>query len=450
MVYDGHDFALEAVEKGAVVIVCSRPLSFESDISIVLTENCRKTLAELAARFYDYPAQKLKVVGVTGTKGKTSTTYMIKSILEQGGLKTGLIGTVETDTGRRIIPSGQTTPESLNIQQYLAEMVNSGCQTAIIEVSSQAMKQHRVYGICFDLAILTNVAEDHISPFEHHDFDEYVACKSLLFSKCRKGIVNLDDPCAGRFLERCRDAVTYGIHNPADLNAEKIDYVRIPGKFAMEFQTKGRYNINLVVGAAGTFSVYNALAAVLAGKAFSLPDECIFEGIRTFYAPGRQEVFTFNHDKTIIVDYAHNGMALEALLKELRCYHPARLTCVFGCGGQRDRNRRFKMGETAAKFADFSIITSDNPRNESPRSIISDIILKIESCGGRYCVIEDRHDAIDYAVKQCVSGEFVVIAGKGHENDQIIGNCRKHFDDREEVRKSIEKVNDGKNYNRRD
>lgn len=446
---DGHDFAKEAVEKGAVVIVCSKPLSFKEDITVLQAEDCRMTLAKLATQFYHEPARELKVIGVTGTKGKTSTTYMLKQILEKASIKTGLIGTVEIDTGCRILQSRQTTPESLEIQSFFREMAQSGCEAVVMEVSSQALKQHRVHGICFDIAILTNLQEDHISPHEHKDFDEYVECKSKLFSQCKLGIINGDDVVGKQFIRLCPHAQTYGFESENDLILEKFDYVRIPGKFAMEFQAKGMYNINLVVGAAGKFSVFNALAATMAAKVLCVEDDCIEAGLKSYIAPGRQEIFSLGYDKNVLVDYAHNGMALASLLSELRCYNPTKITCVFGCGGERDRNRRFKMGEAAAKFADFSIITSDNPRNESPIDIINDIISRIRAFGGNYCVIEDRREAIEYAVNQCETGELVVIAGKGHENYQIIGNCKIHFDDREEVRKSIEKVNNGKNYNRR-
>ncbi len=449
--YDGHDFAKEAIEKGAVVVVCSEPLSFKTEVTQICVRDCRKALAVIAAAFYEYPAKSLFVVGITGTKGKTTTAYMMQSILHSGGIKTGLIGTVEIDTVTRKISSRQTTPESLELQSYLREMVDNGCQVVVMEVSSQALKQDRVYGMTFDIGILTNIDEDHISPQEHPNFADYIACKSKLFRQCDTGIVNGDTVFLEKILENhtCHSVFTYSLLTSADLSAGPLDFVRIKGNFAVAFQTKGRYNINLVVRSAGRFSAYNALAAVLAAKIYGADDTAVVEGLNQFYAPGRQEVFLLGYDKVIVVDYAHNGMALQGLLEALRSYHPAKLTCVFGCGGQRDRNRRFHMGEAAAKYADYSIITSDNPRNESPSSIISDIIVRIEECGGAYCVVEDRRKAIETAIRQCLPGEIIVIAGKGHEDNQIIGNKKIHFDDREEVRLLIEKVNHEQNNNRR-
>jgi len=450
-VSDGHDFAKKAVEKGAVVVVCSEPLSFKTEITQIRVRDCRKALAVLSTIFYGYPAENLFVIGITGTKGKTTTAYMIQSILNCGGIKTGLMGTVEVDTGKRTLISSQTTPESLDLQAYMREMADCGCKAVVMEVSSQALKQDRVYGITFDVGILTNVEEDHISPREHPDFEDYVTCKSKLFKQCDTAIVNMDAAFLGEILENhtCRQVLTYGLTTSADLYAQCMDFVRIKGKFAVEFQAKGRYNINLVVRSAGRFSVYNALAAVLAAKTCDAEDCAVVEGLKEYHAPGRQEVFLLGYNKVVIVDYAHNGMALQGLLEALRSYHPAKLTCVFGCGGERDRNRRFNMGEVAAKYADYSIITSDNPRNESPRSIISDIIVKIEDCGGKYCIVEDRRHAIETAIRQCQPGEIIVIAGKGHENYQIIGNEKIHFDDREVVRSLIEKVNHEQNNNRR-
>lgn len=450
-VSNGHDFAKEAIEKGAVVVVCSEPLSFKAEITQIRVKDCRKALAVIAAAFYDHPAQRLRLIGITGTKGKTTTAYMIQSILNCGGIKTGLIGTVEIDTGKEKLPSGQTTPESLELQSYLQKMADNGCQAVVMEVSSQALKQNRVYGITFDIGILTNVEEDHISPREHPDFSDYVACKGKLFRQCDTAIVNRDAEFLEKILEHhaCCKVLSYGLLPPADLSAGPLDFVRIKAHFAVAFQTKGRYNINLVVRSAGRFSAYNALAAVLAAKEIGVEDDAVIQGLKQFYAPGRQEVFLLGYDKVVIVDYAHNGMALQNLLEALRSYHPVKLTCVFGCGGERDRNRRFHMGEAAAKYADYSIITSDNPRNESPSSIISDIIVRIEDCGGAYCIVEDRRKAIETAIRQCLPGEIIVIAGKGHEDYQIIGNKKIHFDDREEVRLLIEKVNHEQNNNRR-
>ena len=451
MDFDGHLFAKEAVEKGAAVVVCSKPLSFPKEVTVLQVSNCRKAMAAISRAFYDYPGEKLRLIGVTGTKGKTTVCYMLRDILSRGGIPCGMIGSVEIDTGKGRHPSGQTTPESLELQKYLWEMVQNGCQAAVIEVSSQALKQSRVYGLTFEVGILTGFSPDHISPKEHLDVEEYLYWKSRLFSQCNMAVVNRDIPCLRQMI---REAVcpvfTYGFHDDADLWVNYCDFVRIPGKLGVEFQTKGRYNINLVVGLPGRFSVYNALAALQTAKILGVEDENIQRTLPDVRIPGRQELFFLDYDKLIVVDYAHNGAALQALLSGLRCYGPKRLTCIFGCGGERDAKRRKDMGRAAAEHADLSIITADNPRKESLDDIIYDIIKGMENSSHPYMIMKDREEAICYGVTHCRPGEIVVVAGKGHENMQILEHGAIQFDDRQVVRASIEKVKYEQNYNRRD
>ena len=451
MDFDGHLFAKEAVGKGSAVVVCSKPLSFQEEITVLKVPDCRKAMAVISSAFYDYPGKKLRLIGVTGTKGKTTVCYMLRDILSRAGMPCGMISTVEIDTGRERHPSRQTTPESLELQKYLWEMVQNGCQAAVIEVSSQALKLSRVYGLTFEVGILTGFSPDHISPKEHLDVEEYRYWKSRLFSQCNMAVVNRDIPCLGQMVQDADCPVfTYGLGDDADLWAKTCDFVRIPGKLGVEFQTKGRYNVNLVIGLPGRFSVYNALAALQATKAIGVEDEHIQKTLTDVNIPGRQELFFLDYDKLIVVDYAHNGAALEALLSGLRCYGPKKLTCIFGCGGQRDPDRRKAMGGAAAKYADFSIITADNPRKEPLDDIICDIIKGMENSGHRYKVMKNRQEAIFYGVSHCVPGEIVVVAGKGHEDMQILEHGAIQFDDRQVVRASIEKVKYEQNYNRRD
>lgn len=451
--FDGHTFAKEAVRKGSVVLLCSKPLSFAGEVTIIQVEDCRRTMAEIAARFYGYPSKKLILVGVTGTKGKTSVSWMLQDIFVRSGIPCGLIGTIKNDTGKTKEPSGQTTPESLDLHRMLRDMADCGCKAAVIEVSSQALKQSRVHGLNFDLAIVTGVEQDHISPREHADFGEYLYWKSRLLHQCRRAVINGDSPylkilLGGRDWGK-EECLTYALEEPGDLWVKDYEFVRIPGKLGVEFQTKGRYNIKLVIGAPGRFSLYNGLAVILAAKTLKLPDEAIRKALMEVQIPGRQEIFALDYNRWIMVDYAHNGVALETLLSSLRAYHPIRLTCIFGCGGQRDPARRFDMGKAAAEHADFSIITADNPRKESLDSIIRDIIKGMGSSYGSYKVIRDRQEAIEHGIRNCREGEMVVIAGKGHETTQILGDRTIHFDDREMVQASIEKVKYEQDYNRR-
>lgn len=438
---DGHSYAEEAVRRGAGAIVCQKALSLPEGITVIRTEDSRKIMAEMSAAFYGHPARKLRMIGVTGTKGKTTTAFMIQQILLKAGQKCGLIGTVHIDTGKEIIESDRTTPESVELQGYLRRMADCGCTACVMEVSSQALKLARVHGLHFDYAVFTNLSEDHIGRGEHKDFAEYAACKAQLFCACEEAVVNEDDPYGDIMLKgsSCK-VITYGMEKGRGLQAKNLDYVKIPGKLGVEFQIAGDYNINLVVGLPGKFSCYNAMAATAVCSRMGADKESIRTALREISVPGRQEMFSAGPDKVVMVDYAHNGVALENLLRALRDYKPKGLNVVFGCGGQRDKNRRTDMAKAAASYADFSIITSDNPRKEEPEAIISDItkVLEDETCS--FTVIGDRREAIHHAVKHLETGEIVVIAGKGHENYQIIGEDKIHFDDRKEVLAAIEKV----------
>lgn len=447
---DGHRYACQAVQAGAAAVICSEEIDVPASAAVIKVEDTRMALARMAEAFYGKPAEEMKLIGVTGTKGKTTTTYMIKAMLEEQGIKTGLIGTIHIDTGEQIIASHHTTPESLEVQKYLREMADGGCQAAVIEVSSQALMLKRVEGITFDYGVFTNLEEDHIGPREHKDFAEYAYWKSTLFKKCRIGVINHDDPCKDLILKgHTCDVETYGFSDGSDLQAADFAHVRLPGKLGVEFAVKGRYNIDLVACIPGRFTCYNAMAAMMVCRHFDLKEENLKKALKNISVPGRQEMFSAGNDKVIMVDYAHNGTALRSLLTALSDYQPKKLTCVFGCGGERDPKRRSKMGEAAARLADFSIVTSDNPRNEAPMSIIGDIILEMDQDGGAYKVIPDRRQAIRYAVSHCEVGEIVVIAGKGHETYQIIGDEILHFDDREEVLSAIEKVKDERDYHSR-
>jgi len=448
---DGHKFAKEAVAKGSAVILCSKPLSFTEAVTVIQVKDCRRAMAEAAAAFYGNPGEKLKLIGVTGTKGKSTVAWLLQDTFQKAGIPCGLTGTIVNDTGRYREAGTQTTPESLDLQRMLRDMVDYGCKAAVIEVSSQALKQQRTHGLVFDLAVFTGIGEDHIGPREHADFAEYLYWKSRIFMQSRRVVINGDTPSLTELLQESHwkkdEILTYGLELPADLQIKEYAFVRMPGKLGVEFQTKGRYNIKLVIGAPGRFSLYNGLAVTLAAKTMGISDTAIGKALMEVEIPGRQEMFHLGNARMIIVDYAHNGEALEALLTALRSYHPKRLTCIFGCGGERDPSRRWQMGEAAAKYADFSIITADNPRKEALDSIIRDIIKGIEPFSSSYEIIRDRQQAIDYGIRNCRDGEIVVIAGKGHERVQVLPDQTIHFDDREVVRASIEKVKHEQNYN---
>ena len=439
--FDSHDAAADAAKSGAIVIVAERPVEVPEGICVVLVKDTRYALALISAAYFDYPARKLKVIGITGTKGKTTTTFMIRSILEHAGIRTGLIGTIETIIGDRHIPASNTTPESYTIQAYFAAMVEAGCQVAVMEVSSQGLKLHRTAGILFDIGIFTNLAPDHIGPNEHESFEEYLECKSRLFRQCRVGIVNADDEHCGQILEGHTCQVeTYGFSEKADLRASDVKLVSRPGFLGVAYHVSGLADFDVEIDMPGRFSVYNSLVAVAVCRHFDISREDVLEALETAQTKGRIEKVKVSDDFTLMIDYAHNAMSLESLLTTLKEYHPKRLVCLFGCGGNRSRMRRFEMGEVSGRLADLTVITSDNPRFEEPQAIIDDIRTGIEKTDGKYIEIIDRKEAIRYVIEHGQPGDVIVLAGKGHEDYQEIRGVKYPMDERVLIREVLEEL----------
>ena len=439
--FDSHDAAADAAKSGAIVIVAERPVEVPEGICVVLVKDTRYALALISAAYFDYPARKLKVIGITGTKGKTTTTFMIRSILEHAGIRTGLIGTIETIIGDRHIPASNTTPESYTIQAYFAAMVEAGCQVAVMEVSSQGLKLHRTAGILFDIGIFTNLAPDHIGPNEHESFEEYLECKSRLFRQCRVGIVNADDEHCGQILEGHTCQVeTYGFSEKADLRASDVKLVSRPGFLGVAYHVSGLADFDVEIDMPGRFSVYNSLVAIAVCRHFDISREDVLEALETAQTKGRIEKIKVSDDFTLMIDYAHNAMSLESLLTTLKEYHPKRLVCLFGCGGNRSRMRRFEMGEVSGRLADLTVITSDNPRFEEPQAIIDDIRTGIEKTDGKYIEIIDRKEAIRYVIEHGKPGDVIVLAGKGHEDYQEIRGVKYPMDERVLIREVLEEL----------
>lgn len=439
--FDSHDAAADAAKSGAIVIVAERPVEVPEGICVVLVKDTRYALALISAAYFDYPARKLKVIGITGTKGKTTTTFMIRSILEHAGIRTGLIGTIETIIGDRHIPASNTTPESYTIQAYFAAMVEAGCQVAVMEVSSQGLKLHRTAGILFDIGIFTNLAPDHIGPNEHESFEEYLECKSRLFRQCRVGIVNADDEHCGQILEGHTCQVeTYGFSEKADLRASDVKLVSRPGFLGVAYHVSGLVDFDVEIDMPGRFSVYNSLVAIAVCRHFDISREDVLEALETAQTKGRIEKIKVSDDFTLMIDYAHNAMSLESLLTTLKEYHPKRLVCLFGCGGNRSRMRRFEMGEVSGRLADLTVITSDNPRFEEPQAIIDDIRTGIEKTDGKFIEIIDRKEAIRYVIEHGQPGDVIVLAGKGHEDYQEIRGVKYPMDERVLIREVLEEL----------
>lgn len=440
--FDGHKFALNAVEMGAAALVVSKdidPHIEEKDVTVIRVENTRYAMAFISAAWFGHPAEKLKTIGITGTKGKTTTTYLVRSILENAGIKCGLIGTIETIIGEEETPADNTTPESYILQETFAKMVDAGMQAVVMEVSSQALMLHRTQGFIFDYGIFTNLEADHIGPNEHASFEDYMACKGLLFRQCRVGIVNGDDIHVEKVTagHTCQ-LETYGLGEGNMLRAEGIRRVYMPGALGVDFRTEGLIELDVKLPMPGKFSVYNALCAISICRHFKVNEATICRALLSARVKGRIEKVEVSDKFIVLIDYAHNAMALESLLTTLKEYNPHRLVSLFGCGGNRSKLRRYEMGEVSGRLADLTVITSDNPRFEEPQDIIEDIKTGISRTDGKYIEICDRREAIAYVISHAEEGDIIVLAGKGHEDYQEIKGKKYPMDERVIIRELLE------------
>lgn len=433
-VSDGHSYAAQAAEKGAAAVITEKDVEVPASLTVIRVADTRVALAEMSAAFFGYPAEKLTTIGITGTKGKTTATYMVRSILEHSGYKTGLIGTIEMIIGDEKIPALNTTPESYVIQEAFRKMADAGCACVVMEVSSQGLMLHRVGGFIFDYGIFTNLEPDHIGPNEHRDLEDYIHCKSLLFQQCRQGIFNADDVHLEKILEgHTCEVETYGFSENADLRASDARLFDRGGSLGVAYHMSGKMDMDVEIDIPGKFSVYNSMTAISICRHFGVEKEAILQSLSQIHVKGRVEILPVSSKFTLMIDYAHNAMSLESLLTTLREYRPKRLVCLFGCGGNRARDRRFSMGEVSSRLADLTIVTSDNPRNEEPEAIVEDIITGVKRADGKYIAIVDRAKAIRYAIEHAGEGDIIVLAGKGHEDYQEIRGKKYHMDERELV-----------------
>ena len=446
---DGHDYIDSAVEKGTKVIIVEHEVEYANGITYIQVKDARIALSLMAAELFERPAEKLTVVGLTGTKGKTTTTFMIKSILENHGIKVGVIGTMGVFMDGKHIETHNTTPESYDIQMYFSQMVEAGCQVAVMEVSSQALKLNRTAGIEFEYGIYTNLSPDHIGENEHADMDEYIYCKSLLFKQCKHGIFNIDDEHAGDMMKEATcDKLTYGFGDRADLKGSDVEYLMKPGfigiNMDVESSSLGIAKTKVKVNTPGKFSAYNAMAAIALSKLLEADMENVKEALERVAVRGRVEPVKIADNFNLLIDYAHNAMSLESLLTTIRAYNPKRMVCLFGCGGNRSKLRRYEMGEISGKYADLSVITADNSRFEDVMDIIEDIKVGMHKTTGKYVVIPDRKEAIKYCIENAQDGDIVLLCGKGHEDYQEINGERHPFDERVIISEILEELKDGK------
>ncbi len=434
---DGHQYAQQAASAGAAVVVCDHDMGLANQL---IVEDTRKVYAAMCAAYFGHPADRLKLIGVTGTNGKTSTCLMIKSILEDSGFKTGLIGTIHNTVGDQILPAKNTTPDAYELHSLFSLMEKSGCEYVVMEVSSHAIDQDRIYGLHFAACIFTNLTQDHLD--YHLTMENYLSVKKQLFSRCDRAVINVDDPYAGEIMEGCECAVvTYSIHTDESDYVAKNLRKRSDG---VDFEMVGEGVIGRVrLPIPGEFSVYNAMAAGSCVIALGLPFAGTLNAMCHLESPkGRAEVVPVgSRDFTVIIDYAHTPDGLENIVKTLRTTTNGRLVTLFGCGGDRDKGKRPIMGRIAAEYSDFVIVTSDNPRTEEPSEIIKDIVTGMKDTKTPYTVIENRIQAIEYAVIHAQPDDTILLAGKGHETYQIVGHQTIRLDEREVVAKALEKIN---------
>ena len=433
--FDGHEYVDEAIKNGAIAVMLDMSADFKkikipNEVTVIITDDTRKALAKVSCNFFGNPSKYFKLIGVTGTKGKTTTTYMIKSILEKAGYKVGLIGTIANYIGDDCLGfSDRTTPESLELQELFYKMAKAKVDYVVMEVSSQSLKLSRVDGCYFDYSIFTNLYKDHISLKEHTDMNEYFESKLKLFAMSPVGFVNNDDFKSAKIIKASPNCSikTYAVDNKADLIAKAITITNVSVDFKVKIGVK---NERIKVNIPGRYSVYNALAAISLATYLGIDTEKIKEGLENIVVPGRNELIPNKEDLAIMIDYAHTAESLENILQATKTYTPGKVICVFGCGGDRDKEKRPRMGEVSGKLADYTIITTDNPRTEDPETIIKEIESGIIKTKGKYEIIVDRKKAIEKAIKIMNKRDIVILAGKGHEIYQEINGTKNPFDER--------------------
>ncbi len=425
---DGHDYAVSACEKGAKFVIAEENLDLSVPVAVV--KDTKKALAILSAEFFGRPYNKLKTIGITGTKGKTTTAFMIKSILESAGQKVGVIGTIGVLIGDELTQIANTTPESYLVQKYMAEMLEKNCQYLVMEVSSIGLRDYRVHGFDFDCAVFTNFSQDHIGGVEHESMEEYFNCKAMLFSMCKHAVINTDDAKAQEIIGATKSSYTSFGFNKADIIATENHLQNGQGKIGSFLKTTGKVEESFDIAIPGKFNAYNALSAIAVANHFGISLENIKQGLATVKVKGRVEPVKISDDFTLLLDYAHNAISMQNILNTLREYNPNRLVCLFGAGGNRPKVRRYEMGETSGNLADLSVITADNSRFENVLDIIEDIKIGMHKTKGEYIVIPDRKEAIKYVIENAQKGDIIVLAGKGHEDYQDVMGKKSPFDER--------------------
>ena len=434
---DGHKYISDVIKKGCKCLIVRKEVEVKEDITIVKLENTRTSLSHLSANFFSNPQEKLFKIAITGTKGKTSTSFMIKKILEEYGQKVGVIGTLGTIINGKTYEHKNTTPESYQVQKYMKMMVDEGVKYLIMETSSQALQVGRVNNILYEVGIFTNLSIDHIGPREHKDFNEYKLAKAKLFKQCKIGIFNKDDKFYPEMIKNATCKIyTYGkTGNPFEIR--NITPFQNKNLLGMQFQLKGKINTTFKVASPGEFSVYNASASIALATILKIPQNIIKKGLLNFNIPGRSEIINLNNQVKVVIDFAHNKISMESIINTMKNYSKGKIITLFGCGGGRSYDRRYELGYTSGKLSDLSIITTDNPRWDNISEINHDIEQGILDAKGNYKIIPDRKEAIQYSLTIAKKGDIILLLGKGHEKYQEIKGEKQNFDEKEIINNFI-------------
>lgn len=441
---DGHDYIDNAIENGCKVIFVEKDVSVNDNITVIKLDDTRRGLSIISRVFFGYPDKEITTIGITGTKGKTTTSWIVSRILNNDNKKCGIIGTMGVFYDDKYYHTVNTTPEAYDVFKYMREMIDNGVKYLAMEISSQSLKLKRWEGIIFDYAIFTNMSLDHVGGDEHSDYDDYVNCKSRLFKQTKHGIYNIDDKEYVKMINGTSgDITSYGTSDSADYKLVSVNGVNKAGFLGISMKVSGKINDEYLVSIPGDFSAMNALGAIVVAKMIGVSDDIIHDTLKNVSVKGRMEPVKVSNKFHLIIDYAYQGIALSSMIKTIRETNPgARIVSVFGCGGNRSRQRRYDMGKISGEMSDFTIVTSDNPRYEDPIAIIDDILLELKKTEGEYVVIPDRKDAIKYAICNAKEGDVILLLGKGHEDYQEINGVRYPFDERVIIKEVIDNMSD--------
>lgn len=444
---DGHRYVSSSYEKGSRVFLCEKKVDLPDDAVVIKVTDTRAALAIVSCNFFRHPSKELSLIGITGTKGKTTSAHIVKFVLESGGIKTGIIGTVGASFGNTVLPTVNTTPESYELQRMLRLMVEGGCKACVMEVSSLGLKFHRTDGLHFAYGVFTNLYPDHIGTNEHDSFEEYAFWKTQLFPMCEKAIVNVDDAFSKTVIENCMgQVITYGYSEKADYVLGHYEKVKEGNILGVDFEVKTENaDRKFTVALPGEINASNSLIAVALGDDFGVTNVDISAGLKNVFVKGRCELVRADEDVTVIIDYAHNGVSLKSIIETVAEYDHNRIITLFGSVGGRTECRREELGMVSGAMSDFTVITSDDPDFEDPQKIGEEIAFYCEKAGGKgkYVIIPDRGEAVNYAVKMAEKGDIIILAGKGHEEYMKIKGKKVPFSEREEVLKAFKEKKEG-------